>query len=354
MISDYLRAAFDDSYIAQIVISPNGEAIAINDQACRMLGFSREDFMTMRHDDMALDTDVGALDGLVDKFNADNLQNWQTEQRYVRNDGVVIWGSVNATGIKHDGKAVALLLQIQDITSQKRTEEDLQRNNEDLEQFIHIASHDLREPLTSVAGYASLLKRRYANVLDESGQHFLDEVIKSTQRMEQKIDDLLTFSRAGRAAPLGVFPLGVAIEEARRAVSLRAEECGTLFDIPEDLPIVQGDRSMVAQVFQNLFSNSVKYRSKERLAITVRAQPQEDATWLISVQDNGVGFDMRYKDRIFVVFQRLYTNEEYPGTGIGLAIAKRIVERHRGEIWTESEQGVGSTFFFTLPTVPQP
>lgn len=354
MTGPYLKAAFEDSCVPQIVVSKNGEILGVNDQACRLLGVEKAELLSMRHDDLSLEEDFGSLDGLTDLFNENDLQNWQTEQRYVRSDSVVIWASVGVSAIKNNGKAAALLLQLQDITSQKITEEDLQQNNEDLEQFIRTASHDLREPLTTVAGYASLLMRRYSSALDANGIHFLSEVINSAKRMEQKIDDLLMFSRAGRAVPVGVFPLGVAIEEARRAVNVSAEESKAVFHIPEDLPVIQGDRSMIAQVFQNLFSNSLKYRSDAPPEITVQARPSTENIWQISVTDNGIGFDMAHKDRIFVVFQRLHTIEQYPGTGIGLAITKRIIERHRGKIWTESVPGKGSTFYFTLSTVPQP
>jgi len=346
----HLKAAFDDSFTAQLVTSPEGAVLAANYQATQLLG---EEILHQHHKDLIID-DAPDLEGLAAKFETHNLQNWQNEYRYTRKDNVVIWARINVSAIRHDEKVLALLIQLQDITGQKRTEDDLLKNSEDLEQFVFIASHDLREPLTAVAGYATLLKKRYADALDDLGKHFLEEVIDSTKRMERKIDDLLAFSRAGRSTPQGSFQLGVAIEEARRSVSRSIEESGVVFSIPEDLPMVSGDRSMVAQIFQNLFSNSIKYRSPDRpLVISVDVNPHDDAFLCIAVSDNGLGFDMQFKERIFGVFQRLYTTEQYPGTGIGLAIAKRIVERHRGEIWTQSEPDKGATFYFTLPNVSQ-
>jgi len=224
----------------------------------------------------------------------------------------------------------------------------LEQLEADLEQFSYITSHDLREPLTAVAGYATLLQRRCGDNLSDSGKHFLDEIIAATKRMECKIDDLLAFSRAGRATVESTFCLGAALDEARRAMVRRIEHTGAQILAPENLPTIRGDRSMIAQVFQNLLSNSLKYKGEETPRIEVSAE-RSDKEWTISVKDNGIGFDMTHGQRIFGVFQRLYTVEEYPGTGIGLAIVKRIIERHGGRIWAESEPGQGATFRFTLP-----
>lgn len=223
--------------------------------------------------------------------------------------------------------------------------------NESLEQFVYIASHDLREPLTGIAGFATLLNRRHADKLDDSGKHFLEEIINGAQQLAQKIEDLLSLSRAGRGHINGPFPLGAAIEEARRSLARLIKQSGAAFRIEGQMPLVRGDRSMIAQIFQNLFSNSMKYRRKgEAPLIWIEAKPYDGAPgWVVvSVRDNGIGFDMDHSDRIFKVFQRLYTVKQYPGTGIGLAIAKKIVEKHGGKIWTGASPGQGATFYFTL------
>lgn len=346
---DKLRATFDDSFVAQILISAEGRILEANHQACRTLDVSHEEILKLRHGDLTDDEGVGMLEGLVEHFETHNIQNWQTELRYKSG----MWAAVNVSAVRRDKKVTALLLQLQDITPQKKAEEGLQRNNEDLEQFVHIATHDLREPLVAVAGFADLVRKRYGDVLGVEGLSFINQVIESAQVMEKKIDDLLAFSKAGRMTTSGTFPLGAAIEEARRSLVRRIEEGAATFEVPNDLPVVQGDRGMIAQVFQNLFSNSIKYRGEQPPRIIVQAALEGDS-WLIRVSDNGIGFNMKHKDRIFGVFQRLYTVEQYPGTGIGLAIAKKIVDRHGGRIWTLSEPNQGSTFFFTLPAVPTP
>jgi len=256
-------------------------------------------------------------------------------------------------GPSSKGTVVAL---VRDTTSDKCYQKKLERQadqlmeaNESLEQFVHVASHDLREPLTGVAGFATLLRKRYGDELDDSGQHFLSEIIAGTKRMEQKIDDLLLLSRAGRGSPNGPFPLGSAVEEARRSLVGSFKQSGAALQTGE-LPMVHGDRSMIAQVFQNLFSNSIKYHPEGvKPIIEVESQPDSDSEMVhVTVTDNGIGFCMDHADRIFGIFQRLYTIEQYPGTGIGLAIAKKIVEKHGGRIWASSEPSKGATFHFTL------
>jgi len=260
-------------------------------------------------------------------------------------------------GPSTEGTVVAI---IQDITSDKCYQRKLEAQtkslteaNESLEQFVYVASHDLREPLTGIAGFASLLQRRYGDQLDDSGKHFLSEILAGTNQLAQKIEDLLALSRAGRGNINGPFPLGSAIEEARRSLVRPIKQSGAAFRIEGQMPLVRGDRSMIAQIFQNLFSNSIKYRKGDEGSplIWIEAKPDDkDPSWVrVSVRDNGIGFNMEHSDRIFKVFQRLYTVEQYPGTGIGLAIAKKIVEKHGGRIWTSAEPSEGATFYFTLP-----
>lgn len=225
----------------------------------------------------------------------------------------------------------------------------VERLEDDLEQFVYLASHDLREPLMGLAGFAALLQKRCTGSLDSNCMHFLEQIQDGAKRMEQKLDDLLAFSRVSQTKPTGIFPLGASVEEARRALVRKIGESGALLHIANDLPVVRGDRSMMAQVFQNLFSNSIKYRKNNAIPeIWVESRQHSKTHCIIEVRDNGIGFDMRYKDRIFGVFQRLYTIEQYPGTGIGLAIVKKVVERHGGEIWVQAKPNAGAAFYFTL------
>lgn len=232
------------------------------------------------------------------------------------------------------------------VCDYRRRSEQLE---EDLEQFTYLASHDLREPLMGLAGFASLLQKRCAEQLDPSCQHFIEQILDGAKRMERKIDDLLAFSRVGRATLEGSFPLGAAVEEGHRALVRKFAETKTVLHVANGLPIIRGDRSLMAQVFQNLFSNSIKYRKKNTTPeIWVESRQEDKDHCIVAVRDNGIGLDMCYKDRIFGVFQRLYTVEQYPGTGIGLAIVKKIIERHGGRVWVQSKPNEGATFYFTL------
>jgi PAS domain S-box-containing protein len=225
--------------------------------------------------------------------------------------------------------------------------EELGRSNRDLEQFAYVASHDLQEPLRIVAGYLQLLERRYKARLDADADEFIRFAVDGAARMQNLIVDLLAYSRVGtqerRSAPT---PCGAVVEQALANLRRSIEETGAKVTV-DPLPTVAGDAAQLVQLFQNLIGNALKFRSDRPPEIHVGAEPQ-DGAWRFFVRDNGLGIEPQYAERIFVIFQRLHTREKYPGTGIGLAICKRIVERHGGRLWMESKPGLGSTFYFTL------
>ncbi|MBD0361610.1 MAG: PAS domain S-box protein [Coleofasciculus sp. C3-bin4] len=225
--------------------------------------------------------------------------------------------------------------------------QDLARSNAELEQFAYVASHDLQEPLRTLASYAKLLSRRYSGQLDDRADRFIQYIVEEALRMQALINDLLRYSRVGRQAQnfapcdtRAVFDMVVSRLQDAIATSGATVTCGVL-------PTVMADERQLVQLFQNLIGNAIKYRSQEPPVVQVAAVRQE-GQWLFWVRDNGIGIDPKYAERIFVIFQRLHTQEEYSGTGIGLAIAAKIVERHGGRIWVESESGQGATFYFTL------
>ncbi|MEW6635417.1 MAG: PAS domain S-box protein [Actinomycetota bacterium] len=228
-----------------------------------------------------------------------------------------------------------------------RLVEDLRRSNAELEQFAYVASHDLQEPLRMVASYTQLLARRYRGRLDETADEFIGYAVDGAERMQALINDLLTYSRVGtRGKPLAPADANAAFAAARDNLSVTIRETGAQVRA-ESLPIVLGDEIQLVQLFQNLISNAIKFRREEPPRVRVAAR-RRDGEWLFSVSDNGVGIERQYAERIFVIFQRLHNRSEYGGTGIGLAVCKKIVERHGGRIWVESEPGRGSTFYFTL------
>jgi light-regulated signal transduction histidine kinase (bacteriophytochrome) len=246
----------------------------------------------------------------------------------------------------------------EDFTDRKRSEEllqrsnvDLRRANADLEQFAYSASHDLQEPLRQIAVYSQLLEKKFAAKLDGKGAQYLGYCIEGAHRMETLISGLLEYSQVSRPSdsPPGRVNLGEVIDTVRKNLATTIGETGAKVTAA-DLPTVHGNPVPLVHLFQNLVSNALKYRGKARPTVHIGAAPQ-DGHWRFSVQDNGIGIPQEFQSQIFGIFKRLHDRSEYPGTGIGLAICQKIVERSGGRIWVESEPGRGSTFFFTLPRV---
>jgi signal transduction histidine kinase len=252
-------------------------------------------------------------------------------------------------------KSVGRVWSFRDVTKRKRAEEALKktaeklaRSNTELKQFAYAASHDLREPLRSIAGFVKLLEKRYKGKLDEKADEFIAYIIEGVKRMDMLIDDLLEYSRVeAKGKAFGPINCSVALQQAVNNLHSAIEESGAelTFDL---LPTVMADASQLSRLFQNLISNAIKFRGSGPLKIHISAQ-QKDNKWIFSVKDNGIGIDPQFFERIFVIFQRLHTTREHEGTGLGLAICKKIVDRHGGKIWVESEPGKGSTFYFTIP-----
>ncbi|MCP4194571.1 MAG: PAS domain-containing protein [Planctomycetaceae bacterium] len=254
-----------------------------------------------------------------------------------------------------DGKPVRMSGSIQDITAARQAEHqlkekslDLQRSNEELQQFAYVASHDLQEPLRAIAGYGSLLQRFHAEQLSNEGQEYLDFTIDGAKRMQSLINSLLDVSRVRtHGKTFQPIDLNEIVHTASNNLAAQIRETEATVHIT-NLPVLKGDSSQMIQLFQNLMSNAMKFRQQDQKPhLVIQAEEQSD-DWLISISDNGIGIDPQFHNRIFTVFQRLHTREEYSGTGIGLAICKKVVERHRGQIWLESQNGAGSTFYFSI------
>jgi PAS domain S-box-containing protein len=240
-----------------------------------------------------------------------------------------------------------------DITGRKKAEVELKRSNEDLRQFASAASHDLQEPLRGIESFIKLLEKRYKGKLDEKADEYIAYLIDDVKRMQMLIKDLLEYSRVSvKEKVFSPVNCSAVLEQALSNLRFSIEESGA--EVTRDpLPVVMGDEAQLSRLFQNLIGNAIKFRSRVQLKIHVSAK-REGYEWIFSVRDSGVGIDPKQADRIFVIFQRLHTRQEYPGTGIGLAICKKIIERHGGRIWVESELGKGSTFYFSIPDRQSP
>jgi signal transduction histidine kinase len=234
--------------------------------------------------------------------------------------------------------------------------EELRRSNAELEQFAYVASHDLQEPLRKVASFCQLLEKRYGDRLDERGLQYVDFAVDGAKRMQVLINDLLTFSRVGRVndawEPL---PLAHSLDKALANVDL--EDSGAVIERPEELPQVTGDPTLLVMLWQNLLGNALKFRAPDRppvVSVTCEPEPDAPGMWRLCVSDNGIGIPAEFTEKVFVIFQRLHGRDAYGGTGIGLAIAKKIVEYHGGRIWIDTAHAPGARFCFTLPAAEVP
>jgi len=211
-----------------------------------------------------------------------------------------------------------------------------------------VASHDLQEPLRMVSSFTQLLQQRYRDRLDDDAHEFIQFAVDGASRMQRLINDLLEFSRVStKGKPLALVALNEVLDTVRANLVVLIEEAGAMVTNGQ-LPSVMGDPTQLSQLLQNLIGNAIKFRGAAAPRVHVAACERE-GEWMFAVKDNGIGIEPEYFDRIFVIFQRLHAVTDYPGTGIGLAVCKRIVERHRGRMWVESESGQGTTFFFTIP-----
>jgi PAS domain S-box-containing protein len=334
----------------------DGRFVRVNRSFCEIMGYSEKQLLGKTVKELSHPEDRDVTDAERARIHRGEIESARFEKRYVRADGGVIWCKI-AVALVRDvfGMPQYEVAVFDDITERKRAEaalrdahEELKRSNAELEQFAYVASHDLQEPLRMVASYTQLLSRRYDARLDHDAREFMAYIVDGATRMKQLIEDLLAYSRVGTKG--GEFKPVSSEAALRRALfNLRAgiEEAGAVVT-HDAMPTLPADEVQLGQLLQNLIGNALKFRSASvpRIHVGVSQKEQE---WQFEVRDNGIGIEPQYYERIFMVFQRLHNKGEYSGTGIGLAICKKVVERHGGRIWVESRPGQGSSFYFTLP-----
>jgi PAS domain S-box-containing protein len=336
-----------------------GQILSVNQEGTRLLGYNKKDLLNKNIQDL-----------LGSKFRDEFAMYLDTIQKYRVAKGLMRIRT--ATGedrileyhntLRTEGVTSPVVRAIaHDITERKGVEkalkkktEELARSNADLEQFAYVASHDLQEPLRTVTSYVQLLARRYQGKLDSDADEFIGFAADGAIRMWKLINDLLAYSRVGtQGKELSPTDSEAILAQAVDDLKVAIEENDALVT-HDPLPVVMADRPQFGQLFQNLIGNAIKFRGNEPPRVHVSASRNGNG-WTFSVRDNGIGIAEEYSERIFIIFQRLHTRQEYAGTGIGLAICKKIVERHGGRIWVKSKVGKGATFYFILPAAkPEP
>lgn len=358
------RQYFDLGLIGMAVTSPRKGWIEVNDRLCEMLGYGREELLRRTWAEITHPDDLAANNILFERALNGEVEGYSTDKRFIRPDGGIVHTILSARCVRReDGTVDHFASLVQDISDRKQAEETLRRtvaelslSNADLERFAQVAAHDLQEPVRSVITYAQLLERRHGAALDREGREYLDVVVSGARRMRELVRDLLAYSRVESLKhEKGRVLLADLLGSALRNMKAELEEAGAAVNLASGMPEVEGDQAQLLTLVQHLIGNAVKFREPERPPRIDISVSREGSHWILAFSDNGIGIAAEYLDSIFIIFKRLHTTQAYPGTGIGLALCRRIVERHGGRIWAESEEGRGSTFYFSLPALePKP
>ena len=337
-----------------LLTDSKGNIVLVNSEIERLFGYTRHELIGQPVERLlpksAREAHVGHRAGYA-RNPEKRVMGAGRELFALRKDGTEFPVEIGLSPLEHAGEAfvVASLL---DITTRKASDLELRRSNEELQRFAYVASHDLQEPLRTVASYVQLLDRRYKDKLDDDARDFIGFAVDGARRMQRLVEDLLTLSRVGsRGIDLTRMPADRALDAALGDLQIAIDESKAVVT-RGPLPEVRGDASQLQQLFSNLVGNALKFSGDAPPRIEISAN-REGKYWVFNVRDYGIGIDPQYFDRIFVIFQRLHGRDEYPGTGIGLAICKKIVERHGGRIWVESQPGQGALFAFTLPAIAE-
>jgi len=350
------RRSFELAGSGVALIGLDRRFLRVNRRLCEILGYTEAEMLRLTGREISHPDDLDVIDQQRPLLYAGKIDAIRLEKRYLRKDRSAVWVALTITVERTPaGKPQYEIAIYDEITGRKeaeielrQTHQELTRSNAELEQFAYVASHDLQEPLRMVASYTQLLGKRYGDRLEGDAKEFMAYIVDGASRMKQLIEDLLAYSRVGtRGREFKPVKLESVVERAKTNLRAALEESGG--ELTHDpLPEVQGDEMQLLQLFQNLAGNAIKFHGEAKPRVHVSASEKE-SEFEIAVQDNGIGIEAQYFERIFMVFQRLHDKGQYPGTGIGLAICKKVVDRHGGHIRVESAPGRGSRFLFTLP-----
>lgn len=346
------RGTFDNAPIGLALVSSQGRFTQVNAALCEIVGYSQEellqiDFQTLTHPD-DLDADLAYVQQLL----ADEIQSYRMDKRYFHKNGTTVWIVLAVSLVRDaDGAPLHFVSQIEDVTEARKAQAELERSNADLEAYAHVVSHDLREPLRGISGFVKLLDKKLADNPDTSIQQYLDFIRDGVSRAETLISDLLEYARSGGERETQTLDSDALLAEVLNTLHIQIESCGGRID-HEPLPAVRANASDFRRILQNLVGNAIKFSALgktegESPQVSISSQ-REGRMQRINIRDNGPGIPPESKAEVFQIFRRLH-GQNVSGTGIGLAICKKLVESHGGEIGVESEFGHGACFHFTLP-----
>ena len=370
------RETFENATIGISLTSIDGRLIEVNSALSEIIGYSKEELKSIQYFDIIHPNDLEQNKILVKSILDSKNGNFRFEERYIHKDGHILWGDVSTFLLRENDKPVYFVTHIQDITERKKMEEklkeahdtlelkvkertselnevimELKQSNEELRQFAYVSSHDLQEPLRTIASFTQLLERRYKGQLDKDADEFIAYIVDAAVHMKQQINDLLEYSRVStEGKEFKLVNTNLILNQAICDLKSSIDESNA--EITHDtLPDVVADDDQLRRVFQNIMGNAIKYKkANKKPEVHISAHENNKTNeYVFSVSDNGIGIEKQYLDKIFHIFQRLHTIDKYQGTGIGLSVVKRVIDRHGGRIWAESEFGSGATFYFTIP-----
>ena len=344
-----------DQHAATARVGVDGKFISVNEKFCLSCGYTSEELIG--EDIKILNSGIHPPAAFKDLWDtAVESSSWHGELCNRAKDGTLSWGETSITPhVNSDGEIDSFIYLCTDITARVIAEQALEesvqahkQSNEDLQQFANIVSHDMQEPLRMVSSFITLLSRKYGDKLDDSARQYINFAVDGAERMQDLLEGLLEFSHVQtHGEPLSDLDLAGAVEAAVNNLAMLIEDTGTEITI-DPLATVKGDKTQLMQVFQNLIANAIKFCKEPPPKIYISAK-QEENSLSIAVTDKGIGIDPKNFERVFQIFQRLHARQEYEGTGTGLAVCKRIMERHNGTISVQSEPGKGSTFTLKFP-----
>lgn len=348
------NSLFKSSPVGISIINDHYDLLEINPVIAAKLNYELETLKKMDILEIVHPEEIKRVRKQLLRIFSKEQQTVEIETRLIKNGGDAIWVKLMISLINITKKETNAVVFMESIDKRKFAEfkleeknEELLRINQELEHFAYVASHDLQEPLRTITSFIQILERKYSNILDDDGRQFMGYITDGTRRMQNLIRDLLAYSRVNRQSTgYEEVDLNEVFEAVNQALNNKINENDAII-LAENLPVIQGNKIQLIQIFQNFIDNAIKFRGKKSPEIIINVKELSDK-WEISIEDNGIGISPEFHQRIFIIFQRLHTMDEYSGTGIGLAMCKKIIERHGGEVWVDSKADKGTKFIFTI------